>query len=343
MFFENNDKALSGRARGRLAPSPTGLLHLGNAYAFLVAWLSVRKNRGEIVLRIEDIDPDRSRAEFSAAIIEDLKWLGIDWDEGPDCADVAAGRLAGPYVQSARLGLYDQAVGLLLEAGRIYPCYCTRKELRTLASAPHVGDEGAPYPGLCRDLPAKERRKRDSAGRKPSLRLRAEPEDDAWVCFDDRLLGPVQYGLAECGGDFAVRRSDGVVSYQLAAAVDDALMGVTEVVRGRDLAMSTPRQLLILRLLGRAAPRYAHIPLLHDHNGERLAKRHKSLELRALRDEGVRPEQVVGYLAHLAGIVDEPRQATPRELAERFDLLSLRGRELYLPADIGERLRWFPR
>ena len=319
---------------GRLAPSPTGLLHLGNAWAFLLAWCMARAQGGRILLRMEDLDPDRSRDDFAQAIIHDLRWLGLDWDAGPYTsppipseAFAPPGSAASPtataavppgmaYTQSARLACYQAALDRLDARGHIYPCYCTRKELRQLAGAPHVDDAGAPYPGLCRHLTQDQRREREAAGRTPCLRLRCPDET---LCVDDAIYGPQRFSLAECGGDFALRRSDGVMAYQLAVVVDDADMGVTQVVRGRDILISTPRQMLLCRLLGLPTPHYAHVPLLLDASGERLAKRHQSLSLQALRDSGIRPEAVTGLLGWLAGCLPAPRPAAPRELLPAFD------------------------
>lgn len=368
---------VSPAVRGRLAPSPTGRLHLGNAYAFLAAWLRVRSQNGTLLLRMEDIDPERSRGKFAAGICEDLSWLGITWDEGPDKDGPY-----GPYAQSQRL---DRYALLLEELGRrnlVYPCYCTRKELRTLASAPHAGDEGAPYPGVCRSLSPERRAAYERGGRRPALRLdvgaalgqlasgafrpplaadaspapcpgRAarrpeltrsghapEPspaggadDESSPVAFNDAVLGPQRASPADRGGDFALRRSDGVVAYQLAVAADDAAMGVTEVVRGDDLLPSTPRQILLFRLMGVPPPSYAHLPLVHDASGERLAKRHASLQIAALREQGLRPEAVVGYLGWLAGWLDAPRAVGPAGLLSGFSLASLAGRRLRLPGD----------
>ena len=283
--------ASSRPVRGRLAPSPTGYMHLGNAWAFLLAWLAVRSAGGTLVLRMEDIDPQRSRPEYARALVEDLRWLGLDWDEGPavdgaipDEGDMAEQGPCGPYFQSARAALYDATLDAMDRAGLVYPCYCTRKELRQLAGAPHVDDAGAPYPGTCRHLSPEERRQREARGRRACLRLRC-PEGR--FHFQDGLLGEQSFTLEDCGGDFALRRSDGVVAYQLAVALDDALMGITQVVRGRDILTSTPRQLALLRLWGFEPPAYAHIPLLLDGQGERLAKRHQSLGVRELRRQGV--------------------------------------------------------
>jgi glutamyl-tRNA synthetase len=341
--------------RGRLAPSPTGKLHLGNAFAFLLAWLHMRSLGGELVLRMEDIDPDRSRPEFAEAIMDDLGWLGLDWDEGPD-----RGGPFAPYVQSQRMPRYEVLLHSLADQGLIYPCYCTRRELRQLAGAPHVGDEGAPYPGTCRSLTDTERRQREAQGKRASLRLNVDKACQSlaalpgsirsgWesstpglppdrFCFDDLVQGRQCVGIDSVGGDFALRRSDGVIAYQLAVTADDAAMGVTHVLRGNDLIMSTPRQALLFALMGAPTPVYAHIPLLHDHLGERLAKRHQSLSLQALRQAGVRPEAVCGFLGHLARCLPEPRPATPRELLTSFSLDRLDRQGYTLPEGIVDLL-----
>jgi len=327
------------KPRGRLAPSPTGNLHLGNAFAFLMAWLDVRSQHGTLLLRMEDIDPARSRPDFAVSVVEDLRWLGLDWDEGPDRSGPT-----GPYVQSERFGQYDALLRDFEQRGLIYPCYCTRKELRTLASAPHVGDEGAPYPGTCRNLEAGKRAKLEAEGRRASLRINTDlaqavlgsPGDT--VDFHDFVLGPQKIDLRDCGGDFALRRSDGVFAYQLAVAADDAAMGITHVVRGEDLLLSTPRQILLFRLMDRTLPLYAHVPLLHDATGERLAKRHKALELASLRKAGVSPEAVIGYLGFLAGCLDRPQKASPRELLAGFQFAKLTKRTLALPPGITSTL-----
>lgn len=356
-----------GKGAGRLAPSPTGALHLGNAFAFLSAWLSARSKNLRLVLRIEDIDPERSRPEYAAAIMEDLRWLGLGWDEGPDLGGPHA-----PYEQSRRLENYAAALKALQAAALTYPCYCTRKELRSLASAPHPGDEGAPYPGLCRHLAPEERQRLEAAGRRSCVRLNvqaaqkwlqeAAPRSRQWlartpqvgrpgpavrfagsakswklalpVCFNDAALGPQSISLERCGGDFALRRPDGVVAYQLAVALDDADMGICEVVRGDDLLLSSPRQILLLRLLGRPEPRYAHLPLVHDASGQRLAKRHKAFTLSALRAAGIRPEAICGWLAHLAGWTARLEAAHPATLIAAFNFACLRGRSLTVPENI---------
>ena len=289
-----------------------------------------------MVLRMEDIDPERSRAAFAGSIREDLAWLGLDWDEGPD-----KGGALGPYVQSERLERYASWLEEFRRRGLVYPCYCTRKELRSMASAPHVGDEGAPYPGTCRRLDATGREARERDGRRASLRmdidaaLRALGKEDAQgrLVFHDAVLGRQAVSPLQQGGDFALRRSDGVVAYQLAVAVDDAAMGISEVVRGDDLLASTPRQILLFHLMGAVPPTYAHLPLLHDASGERLAKRHKSLEISELRAKGIQAEAVVGYLGFLAGWLDSPRPLRPKHLLDCFSLNTLAGRRLILPED----------
>lgn len=353
--------------RGRLAPSPTGHIHLGNAAAFLMAWLCARAAKGQVVLRMEDIDPDRSRPEFAADMVRDLLWLGLDWDEGPEFPEVpdllpdtrkvpsppspptrstptaptrlhlpARGGPHGPYSQSERLALYEDALARLERAGHVYPCFCTRKELRSLASAPHAGECGPAYPGICRDLGPDDRARRLAEGRRPAMRVRC---DDTEIVFTDRLAGPQRMSLADCGGDFAVRRSDGVFAYQLAVVVDDIAMGITQVVRGDDILSSTPRQLWLYHLLGAPTPEYVHVPLLLDHEGERLAKRHGSLAVAALREAGVSPLAIVGYLALRLGLRDAPGLAAPRELAAGFDLARVVRQPVILPATVADELR----
>ena len=315
----------SSIVRGRLAPSPTGYLHLGNAWSFLLCWLAVRAQGGQVVLRMEDIDPERSRREYVDAIMRDLDWLGLDWDEGPDVGGPFA-----PYVQSERQDRYREVIKTLAALGHTYPCYCTRRELKTMASAPHAEDVGPVYPGTCRGLSADERAQRQGRGRTPSLRLHGSVE----TVFDDLVQGRVRLGWMDCGGDFPLRRSDGVVSYQLAVAVDDMDQGISLVVRGADILPCTPRQIILFRFLGRPVPNYAHVPLILDHKGERLAKRHEGCELRALREAGVSPRAITGYLAYRAGLLDRPDMAEPRDLASLFDWSRLPRHGVTLPREV---------
>lgn len=292
--------------RGRFAPSPTGEMHLGNAWAALLAWLQVRASGGRMVLRIEDLDPDRSREAYIAGVVRDLAWLGLDWDEGE-----ARGGLYGPYRQSARRSLYQAALGQLAATDGVYPCYCTRAELA--ASAPHAEDGERCYPGTCAQGVAPERQQ----GRQPALRLRVEP---AVISFVDGVYGRIEQNVAASIGDFVVRRSDGVHAYQLAVVVDDAAMQITDVLRGDDLLYSTPRQLLLYQRLGLTAPRFSHVPLLMDREGRRLSKRHGALSLAALRERGISAAAVIGYLAYWANLQTEPLPQNAAALVARFAL-----------------------
>ena len=291
--------------RGRFAPTPSGRMHLGNVFAALVAWLSVRAAGGEMVLRIEDLDPRAASRERAELLMDDLRWLGLDWDEGP-------------FWQSERGSAYDDAIERLAQAGLTYPCFCSRAELHA-ASAPHASDGTPVYAGTCRGLAAEEAARRASV-RPPATRLRVpDANDPAGVIeFCDLAYGPQREVLARECGDFLVRRSDGVVAYQLAVVVDDALMGVTQVVRGCDLLGSCARQIYLCRLLGFEPPEYGHVPLLVAPDGRRLSKREKDLDLGALRERGVTAERVVGTLAAAAGLADAGCVATPAELVHDF-------------------------
>ena len=310
---------MTEQVRVRFCPSPTGTPHVGLIRTALFNWAHARHVGGTFVFRIEDTDPERDSEESYRQLLDAMGWLGLDWDEGPD-----VGGPAGPYTQSARMELYADALNRLDRAGHIYPCYCTRKELRTLAGAPHVGDAGAAYPGTCRNLPPERRAELEAAGRRPCIRLRCPSQNYA---FEDAVFGPFSMTLEACGGDFALRRSDGVIAYQLAVVVDDGLMGITQVVRGEDLLVSTPRQLALFDLLGYPRPAYMHLPLLCDPEGERLAKRHASLTLASLRDAGVSPAAVAGYLGWKAGLIGALAPAHPRNLLPAFDP----GRLRFLP------------
>jgi glutamyl-tRNA synthetase len=293
--------------RGRFAPTPSGQLHLGNARTALLAWLQIRSEGGVFVLRMEDIDKPRSRPELAIQIIDDLRWLGLDWDEGQD-----VGGPYSPYTQSEREALYEDALQYLKASGRLYPCYCSRAELMAIASAPHgLTSEGPVYLGTCRNLTAGERAERASR-KAPSYRF-AMPADHGFH-FTDRIAGP-QKSPPGAGGDFIVKRADGIYGYQLAVVVDDAAMGITDVLRGADLLDSTPRQLALYEALGLPAPRFAHVPLLLGEDGERLAKRAGSAAtLAALRAAGAQPERVVGTLAYLSGLLDRCEPVTAHEL-----------------------------
>ena len=327
IFFGCDIPNVAKGPRGRLAPSPTGYLHLGNAWAFLVAWLAARAIGGECVLRFEDIDPARSRAEYADAVYKDLAWLGLDWDYGPSLSAVGE----DVFWQSKRSACYDAALRFLESAGKVYPCYCTRKELRDIAGAPHVDDVGAPYPGICRNLGAAEKQRFEATGRRHSQRLYC-PDNTRWR-FGDAFMGTQEMTLTDCGGDFALRRSDGVYAYQLAVVVDDIAMGVTHVVRGSDILVSTPRQMYLYSLFGVEPPQYAHLPLVTDNEGARLAKRHASLTLRALRDAGVRPQTVLGWLAHASGLRKDFAPVSAETMVRDFSFASVTAQTLKLPPD----------
>lgn len=290
---------------GRFAPSPSGRMHLGNVYAALMAWLSVRSRGGRMVMRVEDLD-DRARSgPWTKLLLEDLQWLGFDWDEGP-------------YYQTERTELYRDALARLQEDGLVYPCFCTRAELHA-ASAPHASDGTPVYAGTCRELSAEEIARR-AARRAPALRLRVPVEDDpaGTIEFCDRVYGPRREVLARECGDFLVRRSDGVFAYQLAVVVDDAAMGVTEVVRGRDLLGSVARQRYLQDLLSLPHPSYAHVPLLVAPDGRRLSKRDRDCDMAELRARFGTPEKLLGHVAHLAGLAPDAAPHTADQLADAF-------------------------
>jgi len=308
--------------RGRFAPSPTGDLHLGSAAAALVAWLAARAAGGTLVLRVEDLDRPRVVPGMAARQLDELRWLGLDWDEGPDVGGPHA-----PYAQSARGALYEAAIAELARRDLVYLCDCSRTEVARVASAPHAGEEGLAYPGLCRENGMRARVWK----RPPAVRLLV-PEGS--VTLRDRFQGEIAQDVARSVGDFVLKRGDGVYSYQLAVVVDDLAMQMTEVVRGVDLLDSAPRQLLLARLLGGTPPTFAHLPLVLAHDGTRLAKRAHGLPIRDRRDAGQPPAALVAELARLLGLVPpDTEQITPRALLERFDPASLAGRrEVRLPA-----------
>jgi len=267
--------------RTRFAPSPTGDLHLGGAWTALASWATARREPGGVVvLRVEDIDPPRVVAGAADRIQEDLRWLGLDWDEGP-------------YWQSRRGALYERAIERLAAEGLVYPCDCSRADIARSASAPHPGEELV-YPGTCRDLDPRRATKRA-----PALRVRVPDET---VVYQDGAVGRVEQNIAREVGDFVLRRGDGVFAYQLAVVVDDLAMGITDVVRGADLVSSTPRQIWLMSALGGAAPRFTHVPLVVAPDGGRLEKRTGGMTVRELREDGVQPERIVGELSFGLGL-----------------------------------------
>ncbi|MEG2119489.1 MAG: tRNA glutamyl-Q(34) synthetase GluQRS, partial [Pseudoflavonifractor sp.] len=294
--------------RGRFAPSPSGRMHLGNLFSALLAWLSVRSVGGTVVLRMEDLDPDRCRQDYAARLADDLHWLGLDWDEGYE-----RGGPHGPYLQSRRTEYYGAAFRQLELRGEVYPCYCTRAQ-RLAAGAPHASDGQPVYDGRCRHLTDTERRHLEACGTHPAWRLRVPDED---IAFVDGHFGPCGENLTHDCGDFIIRRSDGVYAYQLAVVADDGAMGITQVVRGRDLLASTPRQIYLYRLLGLTPPEFFHIPLLLAPDGRRLSKREHDLDMGTLRMRYT-PEEVIGRLAFLAGLQPTAAPVAAGELIDRF-------------------------
>lgn len=296
---------------GRFAPTPSGRMHMGNVFAALIAWLSVRSQNGEMVLRMEDLDTQRTSGEFAQILREDLAWLGLDYDrETP--------------AQSQRAAVYDRYFDRLQELGLLYPCYCTRSQLHSV-NAPHLSDGTYVYPGTCRNLTEAQRQQ---MGRKPAWRVHVP--DRLWQ-LTDLVQGDYSLNLATDCGDMVVRRADGVYVYQLAVTVDDGEAGVTEVVRGMDLLSSAPRQMYLQELFGFAHPQYGHVPMLLAPDGRRLSKRDRDLDLGELR-KSVKPEHLIGVLAHSAGLIDRVADISARELAKEFDWKKLHGDAIYLDA-----------
>lgn len=320
--------------RGRYAPSPTGLIHVGNARTALVAWLSVRSRGGAFVWRLEDLDPPRVVPGMAEAAMEDLRWLGLDWDEGPD-----AGGPHEPYIQSLRSTLYEEAVDRLSAAGRLFPCRRSRKDLQTLASAPHGPEGSAPYPIAFRPErldPDWLDRLRSSERPDAALRFLVHDRPVEWL---DRVHGLQTERVDRTVGDFVLKRRDGLWAYQLAVVVDDLLMEIDEVVRGADLLDSTARQIQLIEALGGRPPAYAHVPLVVNAHGEKLSKRDAGLTLRSLREAGVRPEALAGCLGWSLGLLDRPESCAAAELIARFSWERIGNESWVLPEDLAEICR----
>jgi glutamyl-tRNA synthetase len=304
--------------RGRLAPSPTGALHLGNARTFMIAWLRIRAAGGTLVLRMEDLDHPKNKAGASQAALDELRWLGFDWDEGPDVGGPYA-----PYTQTERKAHYAKALAQLQQQDLVYPCVCTRRDVETGQSAPHAED-GLYYAGVCRDRrnSYEEAAQGLPAGRMPAWRFRCKA-GESLVSFTDLCAGLYEQDVAQAVGDFVLARDPHGAGYMLAVVVDDAAMGITEVVRGDDLLPATPRQLLIYRALGLTPPAFLHVPLVVSEDGRRLAKRHGDTRLCALRDAGNTPEKIIGLLAWWCGWVAWGECLSLRDLLPRFNLVTL--------------------
>ena len=300
-------------ARGRYAPSPTGPLHLGNMRTAILAWLQTRLAGGTFIMRMEDLDQPRVVEGSAAQIYEDMYWLEMDWDEGPD-----VGGPVGPYVQSERTELYEEALRRLQEKDVVFRCYCSRKDVREAASAPH--DNGRViYPGTCRFLtPEQEQEVTDEKPeRTPSYRYRVPARE---VSLDDVIAGGFSQELHTEVGDFPVRRADALFAYQLAVVVDDALMGVTDVLRGADLLSSTPRQIELFEALDMPVPEFWHVPLMHDEAGKRMSKRHDSVSVKMLREQGKTPYEIVGMLAASLGLAEPGEEVSVGRLLDRLTM-----------------------
>jgi glutamyl-tRNA synthetase len=315
--------------RGRLAPSPTGALHLGNARSFLLAWLSVRSRGGSLVLRIEDLDHPKVKPWATQQALDDLRWLGLDWDEGPDLGGAHA-----PYVQTFRRERYRDALERLKRAGLAYPCACSRSDVEAAQSAPQAGEDSLYYPGTCRDRFATYA---DATATLPPNRLpawRFRVPANHVTRFVDTVCGPQDQDVARVVGDFPLARDPDGAGYMLAVVVDDAAMGITEVLRGDDLLGATHRQLLLQEALGLPPPRYAHVPLVVAEDGRRLAKRHGDTRLASLRESGLSADRVVGLLAWWCGWADFGAHVHPAELLARFSLDTLSRHPAVLTDDI---------
>lgn len=298
--------------RGRFAPSPTGRMHLGNVYCALLSYLSVKSKGGEWVLRIEDLDPQRSKPDFARWIEDDLHWLGLDWDEGGSKGGVYA-----PYYQSERTDYYASLFEKM--KAQTYPCFCRRADLLA-ASAPHASDGRVLYAGTCKNLLDQDIKNR-LLTQKPAIRLQVPHQN---VSFNDGLYGLQSIDLQDFYGDFVLRRTDGTYAYQLAVVADDAAMRITEVVRGNDLLSSTPAQLYLYEVLGLQAPSFTHVPLLmSSKSGERLSKRDGSLSMEALRARGANPQQILGMLAHRVGLLSAEGPVSAKDLIPLYHVNKL--------------------
>ena len=297
---------MSGSVVGRFAPTPSGRMHLGNVFAGLISWLSVKARNGEWVLRMEDLDTLRTSAEFAQVLRQDLLWLGLGWDRETE-------------PQSQRSPVYDRYFDRLRELGLLYPCYCTRSQLHSV-NAPHLSDGTYVYPGTCRNLAEAP------AGRAPAWRVLVP---DRVYTVEDKCQGHYEMNLATDCGDFVVRRADGVYVYQLAVTVDDGETRVTEVVRGMDLLSSSPRQMYLQEILGFATPEYGHVPMLLAPDGRRLSKRDKDLDLGYLRTT-MSPEALIGSLAFASGLIDQKAAISAAELAAEFSWDKLKKEDIYL-------------
>ena len=297
---------------GRYAPSPSGPLHLGNLRTALLAWLQARLAEQPFILRMEDLDLPRVKVGSNEQILKELHWLGLDWDQGPDCGGPAA-----PYEQSARTPFYQQAFKQLLGQDLIYPCYCSRKDIQHAASAPHAHEYGSIYPGTCRDPEQRAEMKQRHPDKTAAWRYRVPTRT---VTFEDRIIGSVSQSLDQEVGDFVIKRADGLFAYQLAVVVDDGMMGISDVVRGADLLDSTARQVELFEILGYPVPRFWHVPLMVDSSGARLSKRDGSDSLEVWRQQGKSAEELIGHLAHSVGLINRDCSLSAQALLQELTL-----------------------
>jgi glutamyl-tRNA synthetase len=309
---------------GRLAPSPTGAQHVGNARTYLIAWLQVRSHGGQVVLRIEDIDSPRVKPLAAKQALEDLQWLGLDWD-------------GEPTTQTHRLHHYEEALQMLQAKELVYPCTCTRTDIERSASAPHADHEGPNYPGTCASRTVADAAQ--FSDKQVAWRFRTPNRE---VPFTDKVHGNISINPATHGGDFVVWKSAGTPAYQLAVVVDDAAQGVTEVIRGDDLIPSTPRQLLLYEALDLEPPHFGHVPLVVGQDGRRLAKRHGDTRLSALRDSGVKAEALIGLLSWSCGWIDRIEPVSAQEILPHYDLSNLPGRPWVLTQELLLQIGYHP-
>ncbi len=303
------------QVKGRFAPSPSGRMHLGNVFAALISWLSAKKQGGKWVLRIEDLDPQRSRLEYARLIEDDLHWLGLDWDEG----GLSDSGPNPPYRQSMSGDIYEEILSKLENLGLTYPCYCTRADILA-TQAPHESDGRVVYSGQCRPVALGGSLEKAPEGKAERATRLIVPDET--IRFTDRLYGPQEVNLKDHCGDFILRRADGAWAYQLAVVADDARMGITEVVRGSDLLLSSAQQIYLYRLLGLTPPEFAHVPLLCNDAGQRLSKRDRSMSMEEVR-KTAEPSHVIGYLASLAGLLPEPFPISAEGLLPLFSWSAL--------------------
>lgn len=303
--------------RVRFAPSPTGFLHVGNARTAIANYLIARKNRATMVLRIEDTDMERSTLESEQSIYQDLSWLGITWDEGPD-----RGGAFGPYRQSERFDIYRAYTEKLISQGNAYYCYCTKEELESTKKGASGETESYTYSGRCRNLTAEERRELEAQGRKPTVRFKVP--DNVSVVVQDMIKGPVEFNSSNIGGDFIIVRSDGVPVYNYIVIIDDALMNISLVIRGDDHLSNTPKQLLVARALGLNEPEYAHLPLIMGPDRSKLSKRHGITSVEMYRRQGYLPEALMNYMAMLGWASESGEEILPLDaIISQIDLKKL--------------------